>query len=230
MSNAPRIHASWAEALADEFASERMARLRAFLVEEKRAEREGRGAPVYPPGPLIFNAFDSTPFDSVRVVILGQDPYHGPGQAHGLCFSVPDGEPFPPSLQNIFKEMSDDLGVAAPASGDLSHWAAQGVLLLNTTLTVRRGLAFSHAGRGWEEFTDEAIRRLSERREGLVFVLWGGHAQKKTAVIDARKHLVLKSAHPSPLSAYRGFFGSKPFSRINAHLRSRGEREIAWVR
>ena len=226
---APRIHPTWAAALAEEFAGEHMAGLRTFLVEEKRANAEGRGAPVYPPGNLIFNAFDSTPFDKVRVVILGQDPYHGPGQAHGLCFSVPAGTPHPPSLQNIFKEMADDLGVPAPESGDLSGWAKQGVLLLNTTLTVRQSQPFSHVGRGWEEFTDAAIRRLAEGREGLVFVLWGSHAQKKLPLIDTRRHLVIKSAHPSPLSAYRGFLGSKPFSRITAHLRARGEPAIDWA-
>ena len=222
--SSPRIHPTWAAALADEFASARMAKLRDFLVSEKRSG----GAPVYPPGNLIFNAYDTTPFDKVRVVILGQDPYHGPGQAHGLCFSVPEGIPNPPSLQNIFKEMAADLGVAPPKSGDLSGWAKQGVLLLNTTLTVRQSAPFSHVGQGWEEFTDATIRRLSEGREGLVFVLWGSHAQKKIPLIDAKKHLVIKSAHPSPLSAYRGFFGSKPFSQINAWLKSRGEPEIAW--
>lgn len=224
MSATPRIHPSWAAALADEFAHPRMASLREFLVVEKRSG----GAPVYPPGNLIFNAYDTTPFDDVRVVILGQDPYHGPGQAHGLCFSVPEGVPNPPSLQNIFKEMADDLGIPAPRSGDLSHWAKQGVLLLNTTLTVRQGTPFSHVGRGWEEFTDATIRKLSEQREGLVFVLWGSHAQKKLPLIDTRKHLVIRSAHPSPLSAYRGFFGSKPFSKINAWLKSKGGAEIEW--
>lgn len=228
MSTAPRIDPTWAAALADEFAGERMTRLREFLVAEKQAHAEGRGAPVYPPGHLIFNAYDTTPFDRVRVVILGQDPYHGPGQAHGLCFSVPEGVPHPPSLRNIFKEMNADLGAPEPKSGDLSAWAAQGVLLLNTTLTVRQGAPFSHVGRGWEEFTDATIRRLSAGRDGLVFVLWGSHAQKKIPLIDTKKHLVLKSAHPSPLSAYRGFFGSKPFSRINEHLRSRGETAIRW--
>lgn len=229
MATAPRIHPTWAEALADEFASERMRRLSDFLRSEKAAGATGAGAAVYPPGGLIFNAYDSTPFDRVRVVILGQDPYHGPGQAHGLCFSVPEGVPHPPSLQNIFKEMADDLGVVPPSSGDLSGWARQGVLLLNTTLTVRRGGPFSHVGQGWEEFTDATIRRLNERRDGLVFVLWGSHAQKKLPLIDTKRHLVIRSAHPSPLSAYRGFFGSKPFSKINAHLRSRGEAEIDWA-
>lgn len=226
---APRIHPTWAEALADEFAGERMRRLGEFLRAEKAAHASGAGEPVYPPGHLIFNAYDTTPFDRVRVVILGQDPYHGPGQAHGLCFSVPEGVPHPPSLQNIFKEMASDLGVPPPKSGDLSGWARQGVMLLNTTLTVRRGTPFSHVGQGWEEFTDSTIRRLSEGRTGLVFVLWGSHAQKKLPLIDTSKHLVLKSAHPSPLSAYRGFFGSKPFSQINAYLRSRGEPEIDWA-
>lgn len=225
----PRIHPTWATALADEFASARMAKLREFLVSENQSHAEGRGAPVYPPEHLIFNAYDTTPFDRVRVVILGQDPYHGPGQAHGLCFSVPEGVPHPPSLRNIFKEMASDLGLPAPKSGDLSGWATQGVLLLNTTLTVRQSAPFSHVGQGWEEFTDATIRRLSEGRDGLVFVLWGSHAQKKLPLIDATKHLVLQSAHPSPLSAYRGFFGSKPFSQINTHLRSRGEAEIRWV-
>lgn len=224
----PLLHPTWATALADELAGERMAKLTAFLADERAAARAGSGPAIYPLEPLVFNAYATTPFDRVRVVILGQDPYHGPGQAHGLCFSVPADIPDPPSLRNIFKELVTDLGRSAPVSGDLTDWAKQGVFLLNTTLTVRDGAPFSHVGRGWEEFTDATIRRLSESREGLVFVLWGSHAQKKLPLIDTTRHLVLKSAHPSPLSAYRGFFGSKPFSRINEHLRARGEQVIDW--
>lgn len=224
----PLLHPTWATALADELAGERMAKLTAFLADERAAARAGSGPAIYPPEPLVFNAYATTPFDRVRVVILGQDPYHGPGQAHGLCFSVPADIPDPPSLRNIFKELVTDLGRSAPVSGDLTDWAKQGVFLLNTTLTVRDGAPFSHVGRGWEEFTDATIRRLSESREGIVFVLWGSHAQKKLPLIDTTRHLVLKSAHPSPLSAYRGFFGSKPFSRINEHLRARGEQVIDW--
>ena len=183
---------------------------------------------VYPPGSQMFAAFDACPFDRVRVVILGQDPYHEPGQAHGLCFSVNDGVAFPPSLQNIFKEIKSDLGIDIPTSGNLTRWANQGVLLLNATLTVRAHQAGSHQRKGWEEFTDAAIRALAEQREHLVFILWGAYAQKKGAFIDRNKHLVLASAHPSPLSAYNGFFGNKHFSRANAYLVEHGMMPIEW--
>jgi uracil-DNA glycosylase len=190
--------------------------------------REYATTTVYPPGRLIFNAFDLCPFDKVKVVIIGQDPYHGPGQAHGLCFSVNEGVPFPPSLRNIFKEIQDDLGTPIPTSGDLTRWAQQGVLLLNATLTVRAGQAGSHQRQGWEEFTDAAIRALATEREHLVFILWGAYAQKKGAFIDRSRHLVLASAHPSPLSAYNGFFGNRHFSRTNAYLVEHGEEPIQW--
>ena len=196
------------------------------LVQFVRAEYAA--GTCYPPGRLIFNAFDATPFDSVKVVILGQDPYHDEGQAHGLCFSVNDGVAFPPSLQNIFKEIKSDLGTDIPTSGNLTRWANQGVLLLNATLTVRAHQAGSHQRKGWEEFTDAAIRALAEQREHLVFILWGSYAQKKGAFIDRNKHLVLASAHPSPLSAYHGFFGNKHFSRANAYLMEHGVTPINW--
>ena len=183
---------------------------------------------IYPPGKLIFNAFNLCPFDKAKVVIIGQDPYHGPGQAHGLCFSVNDGVAFPPSLKNIFKEIQDDLGIPVPDSGNLTRWANQGVLLLNATLTVRAHQAGSHQKKGWEEFTDAAIRALAEQREHLVFILWGAYAQKKGAFIDRNKHLVLASAHPSPLSAYNGFFGNKHFSRANEYLMAHGETPVSW--
>ena len=183
---------------------------------------------VYPPGKQIFAAFDSCPFEQVKVVILGQDPYHEPRQAHGLCFSVNDGIPFPPSLQNIFKEIESDLGIPVPASGDLTRWAQQGVLLLNATLTVRAHQAASHQGKGWETFTDAVIHKLSEEREHLVFILWGSYAQRKGEFIDSRRHLVLKSPHPSPLSAHRGFFGNHHFSQANRYLASHGITPIQW--
>jgi uracil-DNA glycosylase len=183
---------------------------------------------VYPPGKLIFNAFNLCPFDKVRVVIIGQDPYHEPGQAHGLCFSVNDGVPFPPSLQNIFKEIHDDIGTPMPTSGNLTRWAEQGVLLLNATLTVRAHQAGSHQNKGWEEFTDAVIRQLNDHKEHLVFILWGSYAQRKGSIIDRSKHLVLTSAHPSPLSAYRGFFGNHHFSQANAYLQKNGIPPIQW--
>jgi len=191
-------------------------------------KEEYRQRTVYPPGPCIFSAFEHCPFDKVKVVILGQDPYHGPGQAHGLCFSVNDGVPFPPSLQNIFKEIQSDLGTPIPTTGNLTRWANQGVLMLNATLTVRAHQAASHQRQGWEEFTDAAIRILAEERENLVFILWGAYAQKKGAFIDRNKHLVLASAHPSPLSAYNGFFGNKHFSRANEYLIAHGQQPIQW--
>ena len=191
-------------------------------------KREYETHVVYPDANDIFNAFDFTPLSEVKVVILGQDPYHGPGQAHGLCFSVNDGVAFPPSLVNIFKEIKEDIGTPAPSTGNLTRWAEQGVLLLNATLTVRAHQAGSHQRRGWEEFTDAAIRVLAEERENLVFILWGSYAQKKGAFINRNKHLVLSSAHPSPLSAYNGFFGNKHFSKTNEYLKAHGKTEINW--
>lgn len=196
--------------------------LKTFLVEEKMRYT------IFPRGNEIFNAFNSTPFGKVKAVILGQDPYHGPAQAHGLSFSVREGVALPPSLQNIFKELVDDIGCEYPKSGDLTHWAYEGVLLLNTLLTVRCGEPFSHKERGWERFTDQVIRTLSERRDHLVFILWGAAAGKKSALIDGSKHLILKAPHPSPLSSYRGFFGSKPFSKTNAYLTAEGIAPIDW--
>lgn len=210
-------------AIGDEFQKPYMQQLRQFLQKEKE-----NGKIIYPPGALWFNAFNSTPFDKVKVVILGQDPYHGPQQAHGLCFSVPKNIAPPPSLQNIFKELHSDLGITFPSHGCLQHWAGQGVLLLNAVLTVEQGKAAAHQGRGWEIFTDAAIKALNDKREGLVFLLWGSYAQKKGAIIDQHKHLVLQSAHPSPLSAYRGFLGNKHFSQTNAYLKNHGQKEIDW--
>lgn len=218
-----QLDSSWLQVLQDEFDKPYMQSLRAFLQAEKQA-----GKIIYPAGKNIFNAFNSTPFDAVKVVILGQDPYHGPGQAHGLCFSVLPGVPFPPSLLNIFKEIQQDLGIPVPSHGCLQSWAEQGVLLLNATLTVEQARAGSHQGKGWETFTDEAIAALNREREGLVFLLWGSYAQKKGALIDGRKHLVLKSPHPSPLSAHRGFLGNRHFSKANEWLTRRGEQPIDW--
>lgn len=222
MSINPIIHESWKEALSAEFTHPYMEDLKTFLIEEKK------NYTIFPQGSNIFNAFNSTPFENVKVVILGQDPYHGPGQAHGLSFSVQHGIPLPPSLQNIFKELVSDIGCPYPKSGDLSHWAHEGVLLLNTLLTVRSGEPFSHKERGWERFTDQVIRTLSERREHIVFILWGAPAGKKASLIDGNKHLILKAPHPSPLSSYRGFFGSKPFSQSNEYLTSQGIDPIEW--
>ena len=218
-----RLEPSWKRRLESEFSQPYMVALRAFLLERKRA-----GAVVYPSGPLIFNALDSTPYDRVKVVILGQDPYHGPGQAHGLCFSVRDGVAPPPSLVNIYRELTDDIGCQAPASGDLQPWAEQGVLLLNAVLTVERGRAAAHQGKGWERFTDRIVAELNEGREGLVFMLWGSYALKKGAVIDRNRHLVLSAPHPSPLSAHRGFFGCRHFSKANAWLEKQGRTPIRW--
>ena len=217
-----KIEESWKELLKDEFDKPYFEQLIAFVKDEYKHFR------IYPPGNLIFNAFNHCPVDKTKVVILGQDPYHGPGQAHGLCFSVPEGIEQPPSLQNIFKEIHDDLGTPIPKSGNLERWADQGVLLLNATLTVRAHQAGSHQRRGWEEFTDAAIRILAEQRENIVFILWGSYAQKKGAFIDRNKHLVLASAHPSPLSAYNGFFGNKHFSRTNEYLQAHGQTPIEW--
>ena len=215
---------SWKAMLAAEFERDYMQSLRAFLLQQKKA-----GRVIYPPGPQIFNAFNNTPFDQVKVVILGQDPYHGPGQAHGLSFSVPEGVPPPPSLQNIFKEIHRDLGLPVPASGCLVPWAAQGVLLLNAVLTVEQRQAASHQGKGWEQFTDAAIDKLNRQRDGLVFLLWGAYAQRKGSLIDRERHLVLTAPHPSPLSAHRGFIGCGHFSRANEYLRARGEAAIDWA-
>lgn len=213
---------SWKTRLAGEFEKDYFVKLTDFV------RQEYRQATVYPSGPNIFNAFAHCPFDRVKVVIIGQDPYHEPGQAHGLCFSVQDGTPFPPSLQNIFKEITDDLGRPRPTSGDLTRWADQGVLLLNATLTVRAHRAGSHQGRGWETFTDAAIRCLNAERQHLVYMLWGAYAQKKGASIDTSRNLVLTSPHPSPLSAHRGFFGNRHFSRANDYLVALGESPIDW--
>lgn len=217
-----QIESTWRQVLSPEFEKPYFLRLTEFV------RREYRVTTCYPPGKLIFNAFNLCPFDQVKVVLIGQDPYHEPGQAVGLCFSVNDGIPYPPSLQNIFKEIQADLGEAVPSTGNLTRWAKQGVLLLNATLTVRAHRAGSHQGKGWEEFTDAAIRALAEQREHLVFILWGAYAQKKGAFIDRGKHLVLTSAHPSPLSASHGFFGNKHFSRTNDYLTAHGETPIAW--
>lgn len=217
-----QLHPSWQAALEDEFAADYMIRLRAFLKSEKAA-----GKHIFPPGREIFNALNSTPLDTVKVVIIGQDPYHGPGQAHGLCFSVKPGVRVPPSLQNIYKELHNDLGIEIPRHGYLQSWAEQGVLLLNATLTVEQGRAGSHQGKGWEQFTDRIIARLNER-QGLVFMLWGSYAQKKGAAIDRARHLVLQSPHPSPLSASRGFFGNRHFSRANAYLQQQERPSISW--
>lgn len=219
---APRMHASWLDAVGDEFDTPHMRSLRDFLVAEKAA-----GRTFFPPSALVFNALASTPFDDVRVVVLGQDPYHGPGQAMGLCFSVPPGAAFPPSLVNIFTELGSDLGLPRPTSGDLTPWARRGVLLLNAVLTVAPGSPGSHAGRGWEKFTDRVVRELSDRREGLVFLLWGKYAQQKGAIVDRSRHHVLEAAHPSPYSA-SGFFGCRHFSRANALLESSGLEPVDW--
>jgi len=219
----PRMHESWLAVLGDELEQPYMTELRAFLVAEVEA---GRG--FYPPADRVFNALSLTPFDDVRVVILGQDPYHGAGQAMGLCFSVPAGVRPPPSLQNIHAELESDLGLARPATGDLTPWAERGVLLLNAVLTVSPGKPGSHAGKGWERFTDRAIAALSEHREGVVFLLWGRHAQQKGAVVDASRHHVLTAAHPSPYSAANGFFGCRHFSHANTLLAEGGQAPVDW--
>lgn len=218
-----QLDPSWQAVIGDELNKPYMQSLRAFLKQEKAS-----GKTIFPPSPLIFNAFNHTPFDKVRVVIIGQDPYHGPGQAHGLSFSVPSGIALPPSLMNIFKEIEADLGIKMSRNGDLTAWANQGVLLLNATLTVEMANAGSHQNRGWEEFTNAAIAALNNHREGLVFVLWGSYAQKKGAMIDSKKHLILQSPHPSPLSAHRGFFGNHQFSTINRYLQEHGKTPINW--
>jgi uracil-DNA glycosylase len=218
----PTIDPSWKAELDNEFKADYFIKLKEFLITEKQTQR------VLPPGDKIFSAFNHTPFDKVKVIILGQDPYHGEGQAHGLCFSVPDGIGKPPSLVNIFKELNADLGLPIPQTGNLEKWADQGVLLLNATLTVRANTPGSHQKRGWENFTDAAIKQLSDKRENLVFILWGRFAQNKEVLIDANKHLILKAAHPSPFSAYNGFFGCRHFSKTNEYLRSKGIGEIDW--
>lgn len=217
-----KIEPSWSERLASQWDMPYFRQLTDFVREQYRTRT------VFPPGSKIFAAFDSCPFDKVKVVILGQDPYHDVGQANGLCFSVNPGIPMPPSLINIFKEIKSDIGVEMPENGDLSRWARQGVLLLNATLTVEAHRAGSHQGKGWEEFTDEVIMRLANDREGLVFMLWGSYAIKKGAFIDRNRHLVLTSPHPSPLSAHRGFFGNRHFSRANAYLVEQGLTPIEW--
>ena len=218
-----QLHPSWLAVIGDELHKPYMEALRDFLKQEKAA-----GKTIYPPGPQIFNAFNHTPFEKVKVVIIGQDPYHGPGQAHGLSFSVPKGVDLPPSLQNIFKEISADLNIPMSRNGDLTPWADQGVLLLNATLTVEQAKAGAHQNKGWEQFTDAAIAALNQHREHLAFVLWGSYAQKKGDVIDAKRHLVLKSVHPSPLSAHRGFFGNHQFSTINQYLIDHQQTPINW--
>ena len=217
-----KIEQSWKEVLQREFEQDYFCNLVAFV------KQEYASGTVFPPGNEIFAAFDATPFDRVKVVIIGQDPYHGERQANGLCFSVADGIQFPPSLLNIFKEIHDDIGTEIPTSGDLTRWAKQGVLLLNATLTVRAHCAGSHQGKGWEIFTDAVIRHLAENREHLVFILWGSYAIKKGAFIDRNRHCVLTSPHPSPLSAYRGFFGNHHFSKANAYLQSHSIEPIKW--
>ena len=217
-----QIEETWKEALMPEFSKDYFIRLTDFV------RKEYHETTVYPPGKLIFNAFNLCPFDKVKVVIIGQDPYHGPGQAHGLCFSVNDGVQPPPSLVNIFKEINNDLGKPIPQSGNLTRWAEQGVLLLNATLTVRAHQAGSHQRQGWGEFTDAVIRKLAEKKSNLVFILWGSYAQKKGAFIDRNKHLVLTSVHPSPLSAHNGFFGNHHFSLANDYLVKNGKTAIDW--
>ena len=217
-----KIENGWKQALATQWDAPYFSRLVSFVTERYR------NATVYPPGGKIFAAFDACPFDKVKVVILGQDPYHGPGQANGLCFSVNPGIAMPPSLVNIFKEIQSDTGAPLPPDGDLSRWASQGVLLLNATLTVEAHRAGSHQGQGWELFTDEVIRTLSARRDNIVFMLWGSYAINKRQLIDASRHLVLTSPHPSPLSAYRGFFGNHHFSLANSYLTSHGRTPVQW--
>lgn len=217
-----QIHPSWSTMLADQFAAPYFSDLSSFLKEEYRNHV------VYPPMSMVFNAFNLTPFDHVKVVILGQDPYHGPEQAHGLSFSVQEGTPFPPSLRNILKELTADIGCKQPHSGDLSKWAYQGVLLLNASLTVRHKSAGSHQKSGWETFTDACIQRLSDQRDHLVFLLWGNYARAKKELVDRNKHLILEAAHPSPFSAHKGFFGTNHFSKTNAYLQEKGKDPVDW--
>jgi uracil-DNA glycosylase len=217
-----KIEESWKIQLQEEFEKPYFMQLTNFVRSEYASQT------IYPPARLIFNAFDQCPFENVKVVILGQDPYHGPGQAHGLCFSVNDGIDFPPSLRNIFKEIQNDLSLPIPGSGNLERWARQGVLLLNATLTVRANQAGSHQKKGWEQFTDSVIHQINDKLEHVVFILWGNYAISKGEFIDPKKHLILKSVHPSPLSASRGFFGNKQFSKVNNYLSLHGKNEIQW--
>lgn len=217
-----KIAADWKHLLQEEFDKPYFEELTRFVREEYATNT------IYPAGKNIFRAFDKCPVDKLKVVIIGQDPYHGPGQANGLCFSVNDGVAFPPSLQNIFKEISSDIGTPAPQSGNLDRWAEQGVLLLNAVLTVKAHQAASHAGKGWEQFTDAVVRIINERKEGLVYMLWGSYAQRKGQMANPARNLILKSVHPSPLSVYRGFFGCKHFSQANEYLVSRGQEPIIW--
>lgn len=217
-----KIASTWKSLLSEEFDKPYFQQLTAFVKTEYKTQT------IYPRGLDIFKAFDRCDFDNVKVVIIGQDPYHGQGQANGLCFSVCEGTRFPPSLLNIFKEIRDDLGKPVPTSGDLERWVKQGVLLLNATLTVRANTPGSHQNRGWETFTDAVIKKISDEKDGIVFLLWGAYAQKKGEIIDRTRHLILMSAHPSPFSADRGFFGCKHFSRANAYLKSKGKKEIEW--
>lgn len=219
-----KLDDGWRQALAPEFASPYMQSLKSFLVAEREA-----GKRIFPKGNEWFRALDLTPLDKVRVVILGQDPYHGEGQAHGLCFSVRPGTQIPPSLVNIYKELESDLGIKPARHGFLEHWAGQGVLLLNSVLTVEMGRAAAHQGKGWERFTDAIIARINEKPEPVVFMLWGAYAQKKAGFVDSSRHLVLKAPHPSPLSAHNGFFGCRHFSKANAFLESRGSKPIDWA-
>ena len=218
-----RIEETWRRRLEDEFKAPYFAALRKVVREAYES-----GKSIFPAPQNVFKAFELCPFDNVKVVILGQDPYHGHGQAHGLCFSVPEGVPVPPSLKNIYKEIKSDIGGEVPSSGELTRWARQGVLLLNTTLTVQEGMAGSHQGLGWETFTDAVIKKISDEKEQVVFLLWGRYAQGKAALIDQEKHLVLQAPHPSPLSAYAGFFGSKHFSKTNEYLKVHGKTPIEW--
>ena len=218
-----KIETSWKEALKEEFAKPYFGEITQHLKLER-----SQGKTIYPPGSLIFNAFNNTPLEHIKVVILGQDPYHGAGQAHGLCFSVADGVPAPPSLVNIFKELHSDIGFRIPRGGNLTHWAQQGVFLLNASLTVRAAEPMSHAKIGWAEFTDAVIQTISSQREDVVFLLWGKFAQEKASLIDQKKHLILRAAHPSPLSAYNGFFGCRHFSKANQYLVSKGIDPIDW--
>jgi uracil-DNA glycosylase len=222
-SSAPKIESSWKNVLSKEFGKPYFKKLTEFLTEEITSKKN-----IYPPPKQIFYAFDMTPFDQVKVVILGQDPYHGRGQAHGLCFSVNENVPIPPSLHNIYKEISDDLGFSIPSHGNLDSWAKQGVLLLNSVLTVRAGQPTSHSEKGWEYFTDSVIKIISEQKEGVVFLLWGNFAKSKRVLIDEKKHFILTASHPSSFSAHSGFFGCKHFSRTNELLKKSGKNPIHW--